>query len=89
MCVVTGWGRLKEGGERAVSLREIHVPIIAPITCNDFKHYAGRMHPPSMICAGFNGGRVDSCQGDSGGPLQCQNIQGQWELQGVVSWGIG
>uniref|UniRef100_A0A1I8AXQ5 Peptidase S1 domain-containing protein n=1 Tax=Meloidogyne hapla TaxID=6305 RepID=A0A1I8AXQ5_MELHA len=89
MCVVTGWGRLKEGGERPPTLREIHVPIISTITCNDFRHYSGRMHSISMICAGFNNGRVDSCQGDSGGPLQCQNRKGVWELQGVVSWGIG
>lgn len=89
MCVVTGWGRIKEDGEKAPNLREIHVPIIATFICNDINHYAGRLHPPSMICAGFNGGKIDSCQGDSGGPLQCQNIQGQWELQGVVSWGVG
>ncbi|KAF7638948.1 Serine proteinase [Meloidogyne graminicola] len=89
MCVVTGWGRLKEGGERSLTLREIHVPIISTITCNDFRHYSGRMHPTSMICAGFNNGQIDACQGDSGGPLQCQNTKGVWELQGLVSWGIG
>ncbi|CAK5119096.1 unnamed protein product [Meloidogyne enterolobii] len=103
MCVVTGWGRLKEGGERPLTLREIHVPILSTATCNNFRHYSGRMHTTSMICAGFNNGRIDSCQGDSGGPLQCQNKKGVWELQvicdknifqikilkGVVSWGIG
>uniref|UniRef100_A0A914KHQ4 Peptidase S1 domain-containing protein n=1 Tax=Meloidogyne incognita TaxID=6306 RepID=A0A914KHQ4_MELIC len=89
MCVVTGWGRLKEGGERPLTLREIHVPILSTTTCNNFRHYSGRMHTTSMICAGFNNGRIDSCQGDSGGPLQCQNKKGVWELQGVVSWGIG
>uniref|UniRef100_A0A915D148 Peptidase S1 domain-containing protein n=1 Tax=Ditylenchus dipsaci TaxID=166011 RepID=A0A915D148_9BILA len=63
MCVVTGWGRLKENGERSNSLREIHVPIIPSSTCNNFRHYAGRVHTHSMVCAGYNNGRVDSCQG--------------------------
>ena len=99
MCVVTGWGRLKEGGERPLTLREIHVPILSTTTCNNFRHYSGnlrdknlnltlifkgRMHTTSMICAGFNNGRIDSCQGDSGGPLQCQNKKGVWELQVMI-----
>lgn len=89
VCVVTGWGRIQENGSRANSLREIHVPVIPSYVCNDYGHYRGRMHYPSMICAGFETGQMDACQGDSGGPLQCQNYQGIWELQGVVSWGIG
>ncbi|KAL3104836.1 hypothetical protein niasHT_024035 [Heterodera trifolii] len=89
MCVVTGWGRLAEGGKRPQNLREIHVPIMRSTTCNGVSHYAGRLHYPSMLCAGFNAGKADACQGDSGGPLQCQNAQNIWELQGIVSWGIG
>ena len=90
MCVVTGWGRLAENGSRSMALREIHVPIIPPFICNDFHHYSGRIHHASMFCAGFSDGRMDACQGDSGGPLVCQNeIKGVWELQGLVSWGIG
>lgn len=82
MCVVTGWGRLIENGERATSLREIYVPIIPMHICNNLKHYGGRVHSGSMVCAGYNNGLMDSCQGDSGGPLQCQNpVDGSWELQ--------
>lgn len=82
MCVVTGWGRLMENGERPKSLREIHVPIIPLHICNNYKHYGGRIHSGSMMCAGYNNGQMDSCQGDSGGPLQCQNrVDGSWELQ--------
>lgn len=84
ICVVTGWGRLNENGDRAKALREIHVPIIPPWICNNGMHYGGRIHSASMICAGYNTGRIDSCQGDSGGPLQCQNAQGVWELQVCV-----
>ncbi|KAI6233650.1 Serine proteinase [Aphelenchoides fujianensis] len=83
-----GWGRLKENGERSNILREIHVPIVSPVICNDFHHYGGRVFQPTMLCAGYADGKVDACQGDSGGPLMC--LSGDtWQLQGIVSWGIG
>ncbi|KAJ1366196.1 hypothetical protein KIN20_026799 [Parelaphostrongylus tenuis] len=86
MCVVTGWGMTKENGRQADVLREIHVPIIPFTQC--LAHYAGRIHLPSMLCAGYSQGIIDSCQGDSGGPLMCPAM-GRWELHGLVSWGIG
>lgn len=84
MCIVTGWGRVKENGQRPKAMQEIHVPIIAPGICNSINNYNGRVHSISMICAGYNTGRIDSCQGDSGGPLQCQNLKGIWELQVLI-----
>ncbi|GMS83605.1 hypothetical protein PENTCL1PPCAC_5780, partial [Pristionchus entomophagus] len=88
MCVVAGWGLIHENGTRSTILREVHVPIVPFHVCNNFQHYGGRIHTPTMVCAGYSQGRVDSCQGDSGGPLMCEQA-GKWELQGVVSWGIG
>uniref|UniRef100_A0A0M3JTD2 Peptidase S1 domain-containing protein n=1 Tax=Anisakis simplex TaxID=6269 RepID=A0A0M3JTD2_ANISI len=88
ICVVTGWGHQREGGSHSTYLREIHVPILSPFTCNDLQHYAGRLHIFSMFCAGYNKGGIDACQGDSGGPLMC-HVNGRWELHGLVSWGNG
>ncbi|CAI5443329.1 unnamed protein product [Caenorhabditis angaria] len=89
LCVVTGWGSMREGSVAwAPKLREIHVPIIPTLFCNNLPSYAGRIHLPSMLCAGYSYGQIDSCQGDSGGPLMCAR-DGHWELTGIVSWGIG
>lgn len=41
VCVVAGWGRIQENGEKSTVLREIHVPIVPTLVCNDFQHYAG------------------------------------------------
>lgn len=40
----------------------------------------------SQICAGGHAGQ-DSCSGDSGGPLQKQTIDGQWFVEGIISFG--
>ncbi|CAB3404373.1 unnamed protein product [Caenorhabditis bovis] len=89
MCIVTGWGATHEGSMAwTPKLREIHVPIIPTLLCNSLSSYIGRIHMPSMICAGYSQGKIDSCQGDSGGPLMCAR-DGRWELTGIVSWGIG
>ncbi|CAI4231786.1 unnamed protein product [Auanema sp. JU1783] len=88
ICVVAGWGVLSENGRKSQELREIHVPIVPWLECNNLENFRGRVHLPSMICAGYSQGNLDSCQGDSGGPLMC-SFNGKWEVQGLVSWGIG
>ncbi|CAJ0567939.1 unnamed protein product, partial [Mesorhabditis spiculigera] len=88
VCAVAGWGLTQENGTRSQVLQEIHVPVLPANVCNNMAHYGGLVHSPSMFCAGYSQGAIDSCQGDSGGPLMCLR-QGKWELQGLVSWGIG
>lgn len=81
MSVVSGWGHLKENGLRPKAMQEIQVPMIPLAICNNYKHYNGRIHIPSMICAVYNNGQIDLCQSDSGSLLQCQNGNGVWGLQ--------
>ena len=42
---------------------------------------------PHMLCAGKSGTILSGCHGDSGGPYVCQGANGNWVLQGDVSWG--
>jgi secreted trypsin-like serine protease len=87
-CVVTGWGRTFEGGPHADALQEVSVPIWDNGKCNLPKFYPGMIHA-NMMCAGYEEGGKDSCQGDSGGPLVCPGSNNQWQLHGIVSWGVG
>ncbi|KAJ1125857.1 hypothetical protein NDU88_004274 [Pleurodeles waltl] len=95
-CWVTGWGNI--GSSSALpspqTLQKVIVPLIDPLTCDNFYHIASTVSPTipiilsDMICAGYEAGGKDSCQGDSGGPLACES-NGTWYLAGIVSWGKG
>ncbi|KAM8939365.1 transmembrane protease serine 11B-like protein [Pelodytes ibericus] len=86
-CYITGWGSLTEGGPVSSVLQQAEVKIISYSQCSSRQMY-GSSIGPSMICAGYATGMIDSCQGDSGGPLvTLQN--GTWLLVGSVSFGYG
>ncbi|MGB3554798.1 MAG: serine protease, partial [Jannaschia sp.] len=84
--LVTGWGRLAEGGSSTATLQAVTVPLVSRANCNDANSYDGGI-TGNMICAGVDTGGRDSCQGDSGGPLT--GGSGNSTLTGVVSWGFG
>jgi hypothetical protein len=96
---VTGWGTTSLGGSISDVLMEADVQVMSNSICsNAYGDYSGAI-TENMICAADasgNGGS-DACQGDSGGPLvscggdwNCGTTQGQnYDLIGVVSWGIG
>ncbi|KAM4580939.1 suppressor of tumorigenicity 14 protein homolog [Odontesthes bonariensis] len=85
-CWVTGWGALREGGQKAQILQKASVKIINDTVCNMVTE---NQVTSRMLCSGFLAGGVDACQGDSGGPLSCFEESGKWFQAGVVSWGEG
>jgi len=85
MCTVTGFGAISEGGPQATTLMKADVPLVDNQKCSEY--YRSRISD-LKICAGYEGGKIDSCQGDSGGPLVCPQ-NGKSYLAGVVSYGIG
>ncbi|XP_070690743.1 suppressor of tumorigenicity 14 protein homolog [Pempheris klunzingeri] len=85
-CWVTGWGALREGGQKAQLLQKASVKIINDTVCNTVTE--GQV-TSRMLCCGFLAGGVDACQGDSGGPLACFEESGKWFQAGIVSWGEG
>ncbi|KAF7209760.1 transmembrane protease serine 11D [Nothobranchius furzeri] len=86
-CFISGWGSLYYKGSVVDRLQEAEVELIDRQTCNQPTWYNGII-TESMICAGLEGGGVDSCQGDSGGPLQCYSENdGSFYVVGVTSFG--
>lgn len=86
---VAGWGVTSEAGQTVSTLREISVPLVPTVDCNDPLSYRGAV-TDRMLCAGLAlGGGKDSCEGDSGGPLATRRSGSEARLVGIVSWGEG
>jgi len=83
--LVTGWGRLRSGGQLPDILQEVNVTTMTNQKCRG--KYGHSRITDYMICAG-NVGR-DSCQGDSGGPLSVLGQDDRYSQIGIVSWGEG
>ncbi|XP_018408774.1 PREDICTED: transmembrane protease serine 11C-like [Nanorana parkeri] len=87
-CYVTGWGTLTDGGTLSSILQQAELKIISTRSCSSAQMYA-YLIKPSMVCAGYVEGNIDSCQGDSGGPLVALQYNSRWSLIGIVSFGYG
>ncbi|XP_063612931.1 serine protease 30-like isoform X1 [Penaeus indicus] len=87
-CQVSGWGLTNPdyGFSNSMVLRSAEVILMENKQCRDL--YSSNGYTEGMICAGHMEGKIDACNGDSGGPLACE-INGEYTLLGVVSWGKG
>ncbi|XP_066591362.1 phenoloxidase-activating factor 2-like [Prorops nasuta] len=94
-CWVSGWGKDAFGatGNYQSIMKEVDVPIVSQPEC-EARLRATRLgsffvlDKNSFICAGGEAGK-DACTGDGGSPLVCQSPSGQWQVIGMVAWGIG
>ncbi|KAK2721520.1 uncharacterized protein LOC136035579 [Artemia franciscana] len=88
--VVTGWGRLSEGGPLPNILQKVNLPILSNKECEQMYERAGSpqdIPESNFMCAGFRDGKLDACEGDSGGPMVIEEGD-RSVLIGIVSWGI-
>ena len=84
-----GWGETETSPHFPTLLQEVKLPIVDRAVCNGPDSYNGQIDR-TMICAGYQEGRMDTCNEDSGGPLVVKDASKNWHLQvGVVSWGKG
>lgn len=83
--IVSGFGRLQEGGPQATILQRLALPYVDRFICKESTKFN---ISPRMFCAGYGKGSKDACQGDSGGP-HVTKYKNTWFVTGVVSWGEG
>ena len=90
---MSGWGKNQFGlsGSYQNILKEVDVPIMSHSQCQQrlrTTRLGGQflLHP-GFLCAGGEEGK-DACKGDGGSPLVCE-LDGVWQLAGIVSWGVG
>ncbi|KAI5742552.1 hypothetical protein M8J77_008531 [Diaphorina citri] len=89
--LISGWGRLSEGGSLPHILQAAEVPLTPKEECRRSYAVAGYSNylNQCQVCTGTKQGGLDSCQGDSGGPLACPLPDGRYYLCGITSWGVG
>ena len=83
---VAWWGATSVGDDLPSILHETTVFVATASTCA--QQYGHTFQDFIVLCAGVNGGGVDTCQGDSGGPFMTL-VDNSYKLCGATSWGIG
>lgn len=90
IATVLGWGALDEDGNSfPTELQEVMVPLVDSDDANTANRYNGDVTDRMIAAGNLSVGGVDSCQGDSGGPLVLRDIDGEWALAGISSFGEG
>nr|XP_012146992.1 PREDICTED: trypsin [Megachile rotundata] len=94
-CWVSGWGKNAFGanGRYQSIMKEVDVPIVDQSTCETSLKSTSLgqnfiLDQNSFLCAGGETGK-DACTGDGGSPLVCKSGNDQWQVVGLVAWGIG
>ena len=86
-----GWGKSNYSSDFKRSLQQVKVPIVSPSICeNRNNNIFPKVHVSTShnICAGFGKDSPEyGCSGDSGGPLLSMSDNGQWKVDGIMSWG--
>lgn len=83
--LVSGFGRVREGGLQSTILQKLTVPYVDRAKCIESSKFKISNR---MFCAGYDQEERDACQGDSGGP-HVTRYKSTWFVTGVVSWGEG
>ena len=84
---VIGFGNTSSFGYLYIDqLMEVEIPSISVSHCQQLLPESDISE--KQICTQLSGGSIDSCQGDSGGPLFTEK-DGEFVLEGIVSWGYG
>nr|AAB66650.1 serine proteinase [Herdmania momus] len=88
--IVSGWGDTK-GTTQDVKLNQVTLPVMSFKLCKKLYSKVVGAAPvfKTSLCAAYKKGGKDSCQGDSGGPLVQKSKSGNWQVVGIVSWGVG
>ncbi|KAK0181219.1 hypothetical protein PV327_003521 [Microctonus hyperodae] len=84
VAVVSGWGRLWQGGSSPKVLQKTEIFIASQNYCEKKYNEQGYDIHSTHICAHDPVEETGSCHGDSGGPL---TVEGK--LVGLVSWAMG
>ncbi|XP_018311475.1 chymotrypsin-2-like [Mycetomoellerius zeteki] len=84
IAIVSGWGRLWQGGPTTVRLQRVNIFIADHAYCRYIYNQMNYNIYPTQVCAYDSTIEKGSCHGDSGGPL---TIGGK--LIGLVSWANG
>ncbi|XP_050040205.2 clotting factor G beta subunit-like isoform X1 [Dermacentor andersoni] len=92
--VVLGWGLRSFGGRQPPKLQTRGALAISNDECNEIYRQSSSFLTrlpdgitEGIVCAANYTG-VDACQGGSGGPMLAQDLDSQWNVVGIVSFGI-
>ena len=88
LATILGWGALdSELGGFPEVLQEAQVPLVDFSTADQI--YDNTLTANMLAAGNLSQGGVDTCQGDSGGPLVLRDVDGEWTLAGLTSFGEG